>query len=99
MSRGAVRMAIKYEPRQIYRGVQVHGYQTATRIERVKCEIDRVIEFGDDIDALFRHIADVSKPPESRLLGAAMLEALFNDAVENRRERPSIDVSLVKAHV
>lgn len=92
-------MIIKYEPSEIYRGVTIHSFQTRERIEsRVKPEIDRVMGMND-IDQLFRYCRDLTCPPEARLLAAAMLEAIFNLAVEERRERPDIDLSLVRAHV
>jgi hypothetical protein len=92
-------MIIEYEPPQTYRGVQIQNFQTRERIEqRVKPEIDRVMAITG-IAELFRYCADVSCPPEARLLAGAMLEAIFNNAVDDRRERPDIDLKLVGAYL
>jgi len=90
-------MTIKYEPPETYRGIEIQNFQTRDRIEgRVKPQIDLVMGLGN-IAELFRYCSDVSKPPEARLLAAAMLEAIFGQAANDRRVRPEIDLELVKA--
>lgn len=92
-------MTIEYAPPEIYRGVKLHSFQTRERTEgRVKPQIDYVMGLNR-VEDLFRYCGDASGPPEARLLAAAMLEAIFNQAVVERRERPNIDLTLVGALV
>ena len=82
---------------EIYQGVGIHDCQPTARIETVvKPEIDAVMQMTD-IGALVEHAADQIHAPESRLLAAAMVQAIFTIAVEQRRERPDVDIDLVKA--
>jgi hypothetical protein len=82
---------------EIYRGVGIHDLQPRERVERrVKPEIDRVLEMSD-MDELVRYCGDVRNPPESRLLAGAKVEAIFDLAVAERRERPSIDMDRLRA--
>lgn len=91
-------MIVEYAAPETYKGIKIHGYQTRERIEgRVKPQIDHVMGLTKT-EALLVYVADVRRPPEARLLAGAMLEALFNLAVQDRRERPSINMDLVRAH-
>lgn len=82
---------------ETYRGVGVHADQPRERIERrVKPEIDAVFAMQDSA-RLFIYCGDVTRPPEARMLAGAMLEAMFAVAVEERRERPNINLELVRA--
>ena len=90
---------INYEPREVYRGVQIQGYQTRQRIEgRVKPQIDFVMGLSN-VDDLFRYVGDVSHPPEARMLAGKMLEAIFSTAAADRVVRPGVDLVQVRARV
>jgi hypothetical protein len=82
-----------------YRGIGIHADQPAGRIGKiVKVEIDRVFAMTD-AKALAPVAADCSWCPEARLLAAAMVAAIFDEAAEGRLERPDIDLLLVRASV
>jgi hypothetical protein len=85
---------------EVYKGVGVHADQPRERIERVvRPEIDRVLGMTDS-QGLFALCGDVSWSPEARMLAGAMLEALWDLAVNERRERPKgIDLDVVRARV
>lgn len=84
---------------EVYKGVGIHDQQPRGRIGNVvKPEIDRVLQMSHH-KTLADHAADQANAPESRLLAAAMVGAIYTIAVEERRERPPIDVDLVKATV
>jgi hypothetical protein len=82
-----------------YRGIRIHDWQPETRIRNiVRPAIDAVLA-QDGLEALAAVAMDISNPPEARLLAAAKLEAAFNRAVEEHRERPNIDVAYIKSCV
>jgi hypothetical protein len=84
---------------EVYRGVGVQDQQPADRIERiVKPEIDAVYDMRD-LEALYELTGDVARCPEARLFSAAKLEALWQQATEERRRRPDIDLETVRARV
>jgi hypothetical protein len=80
-----------------HRGVPLHDYQSPERLSLVRAEIDRVVCMTD-AKALFDYAADVSCPPEARMLAGAKLEAAFEAAIDERRERPAIDLQELQAH-
>jgi hypothetical protein len=83
-----------------YRGCPIHADQPAERIERVvKPEIDTVLALTD-LYELFDVAGDVTMSPEARLLSAAMLEARWTLASDERRQRPEgIDLDVLRATV
>lgn len=82
---------------ETYRGVGIHDSQPRERIEqRVKPEIDRVLEMGDMAE-LLQYCGDITKPPEARLLAGAKCEAIFQLAVSERRARPNMDLDNLRA--
>ena len=84
---------------EVYRGVGIHDQQPADRIERiVKPEIDAVYDMRD-LEALYEFTGDVARCPEARLFSAAKIEALWQQATEERRQRPDIDLETVRARV
>lgn len=84
---------------EIYRGVAVHDRQSTERITRiVKPSIDQVISMTDAV-ALLAYAGNISRPPEARLLAAAKLQGIFEQATEERRVRPNFDLGFVKACV
>jgi hypothetical protein len=84
---------------EVYRGVGIHDQQPADRIERiVKPEIDAVYDMRD-LEALYEFAGDVARCPEARLFSAAKIEALWQQATEERWRRPDIDLETVRAHV
>lgn len=85
---------------EVYRGVGIHDQQPQDRINHVvKPEIDEVITNCDNLPWLFVYCGDVTKAPEARLLAAALCKSIFQLSVSERRERPSIDITLVEARV
>lgn len=81
-----------------HRGVGLHDQQSPERLVEVRRAIDRVFE-EHDFDRLFAIARDITWAPEARLFAAAKLEAAFQMAVDERRERPSIDLLQVGAAV
>ena len=86
----------KIECSESYRSVGLHPGQSPERLAQVRREIDQVFEL-EEVGALMSWIEDVSKSPEARVLAGAMVEAIFQLAVDERRERPAIDVERVQA--
>jgi hypothetical protein len=80
-----------------YRGVGIHDAQSAARIEVVRKAIDEVYAIGD-VSRLFEYAADVANPPECRLFAEAKCKAVFQMAIDERRERPDVDLELLAAH-
>jgi hypothetical protein len=56
--------------------VPLQCFQSAARLDVVRCDIDRVLEVSDAAK-LADLAADVGLAPEARLLSAAKLEAMF----------------------
>lgn len=84
---------------EVYRGVGIQDQQPADRIERiVKPEIDAVYDMRD-LEALYEFAGDVARCPEARLFSAAKIETLWQQATEERRRRPDIDLETVRARV
>lgn len=83
---------------ETYRGIGLHDQQTPRRLEVVRRAIDDVFTKTDSGE-LTRIAGDVRWPPEARKLAAALLQAEFEIAVDERRERPSIDLDRVAASV
>ncbi|MER2250010.1 hypothetical protein ABS772_08800 [Methylorubrum podarium] len=81
-----------------HRGVPLHAYQSAARIQVVKSAIDAVYEIGDAV-ALAAYAADPAHPPEARLFAAARCEATWQLAAESRAVRPIVNLALVRASV
>jgi hypothetical protein len=79
-------------------GVGVHDHQSARRIRIVKAAIDRVARMSDILE-LSRFAADVRQPPEARLFAANKVEVEYELAAEERRNRPIVDLDLVRATV
>ena len=80
-----------------HRGIGIHDHQTRERIDGiVKPAIDAVLALSD-VRALYAFAGDVSEPPEARLLAGAKCEALFELAIQERRERPPIDLAQLRA--
>src|SRR5262249_30862917 len=85
--------------KEVHRGVGIHDCQPPERIEAaVKPAIDAVLAMTMAAD-LLAYCQDVRNPPESRLLAAAKLEALFELAASDRVARPVIDLEFVRAVV
>jgi hypothetical protein len=81
-----------------HRGIGIHDHQTPGRIKVVKAAIDRVSRMSDILE-LADFAADCSMPPEARLFAANKLEAEYELAAEERRNRPVIDLDRVRATV
>jgi len=84
---------------ECYKGVGIHDQQTRDRIERVvRWEIDRVLVMND-VRELVEFAADRGNSPEARMLAASKVEAIYQLAAEERRQRPDIDLDDVRASV
>jgi hypothetical protein len=79
-------------------GVGVHDCQGPGRIKVVKAAIDRVADMPDVLE-LSRFAADPQQPPEARLFAASKVEIEYQVAAEERRNRPIVDLDLVRATV
>jgi hypothetical protein len=79
-------------------GVGVHNHQSAGRIRVVRAAIDRVARMSDILE-LSRFAADPQQPPEARLFAANKVEVEYALAAEERRNRPIVDLDLVRATV
>ncbi|MCP2082224.1 UNVERIFIED_ORG: hypothetical protein J2W74_003410 [Methylorubrum zatmanii] len=81
-----------------HRGVPLHAYQSAARIQIVKQAIDTVYEIGDAA-MLATYAAEPGNPPEARMFAAARCEATWQLAAESRAVRPIVNLALVRASV
>ena len=82
---------------EVYRGVPIEDQQPAARIEGiVKPQIDFVLGMTNPA-ALVDYAADKSRPPECRMLAAAMAETMWTMAAEARANRPAIDLEFLHA--
>ena len=79
-----------------YKGVPLENEQSEARLGLVRGEIDRVLDMTD-AGELADWAADSWHSPESRQLACAMAESLWTMASENRNNRPSIDLDLLRA--
>ncbi|AWN43481.1 hypothetical protein [Methylobacterium durans] len=83
----------------IYRGVGIHDFQPAERIEAVvKPAIDAVYGISDPT-ALVAYASQAKNPPEARLFAAARCEAAWQLAAEGRVARPNINIDKLRAIV
>jgi hypothetical protein len=82
----------------VHRGIGIHDHQTPGRIKTVKAAIDRVARMSDIME-LVDFAADPQQPPEARLFSANKLEAEYELAAEERRNRPVVDLDKVRASV
>ena len=64
----------------------------------VKAAIDRVARMSDVLE-LASFAADVLEPPEARLFAANKVEVEYQVAAEERRNRPIINLDVVRATV
>jgi hypothetical protein len=84
---------------ETYRGVGIHNEQSRQRVASVvKPSVDRVHE-EDNPDRLLEIARNVQEPPEARLFAAAKIEAAFELAADERRVRPNVDLTVLKATV
>lgn len=81
-----------------YRGVPLHAFQDTARLAVVRTDIDAVCDTAD-IERLIQIAGDASRAPEARLLAAYKIEAGWEAAVADRKERPDIDLDRVRASV
>jgi hypothetical protein len=81
-----------------YRGVGLHDQQIPDRLDVVRRAIDSVFD-QHDFRRLLQIAGDHTWPPEARLFSAAKLEAMHQIAVDERKERPPIDLARVAAAV
>jgi len=81
-----------------HRGVGIHDHQSPARIKVVKAAIDRVARMSDVLE-LADFAADRRQPPEARMFAASKVEVEYELAAEERRNRPIIDLELVRATV
>jgi hypothetical protein len=81
-----------------HRGIGIHDDQTPARIKIVKAAIDRVARTSDILE-LADFAADPQQAPEARMFAANKVEAEYELAAEERRNRPTIDLDRVRATV
>ena len=83
----------------VYRGVDLHDFQTPERISTlVKPAIDFV--YGvDEPNDLFDYACSAAHPPEARILAAARLTAISEQRADKRLPRPGLDPDRIKAAV
>jgi hypothetical protein len=82
----------------IHRSIGIHDHQSPARIKVVKAAVDRVARMSDIVElALFA--ADPQQPPEARMFAANKVEVEYEVAAEERRNRPIVDLDLVRATV
>ena len=82
----------------IHRGIGIHDHQSPARIKVVKAAIDRVARISDILE-LADFAADPQQPPEARMFAANKVEVEYEVAAEERRNRPIVDLVLVRATV
>lgn len=83
----------------LHRGVPLHDRQDEERLAVVRTDINSVYELQDSLEALKKSAANRSMAPEARLFAAALIRAKFEAAVEERRERPAVDMDWLEAVV
>ena len=81
-----------------HRGIGIHDHQSPARIRVVKAAIDRVARMKDVLE-LADFAADSQQPPEARMFAANKVEVEYEVAAEERRNRPIVDLDLVRATV
>jgi len=73
-----------------YKGVGLHGGQSAKRVRLVKGEIDKISKISD-LEELFEIAGDCSWSPEGRLFAAARCIAGLELCTERREAKPDIN--------
>ena len=81
-----------------HRGIGIHDCQSPGRIAVVKAAIDRVAQTSDVLE-LAAFAASPLEPPEARLFAANKVEVEYQVAAEERRNRPIINLDVVRASV
>jgi hypothetical protein len=81
-----------------HRGIGLHNCQSAARLKVVRTAIDRVARMSDIVE-LVDFAADPKQPPEARMFAANKVEVEYEVAAEERRNRPVVDLDLVRATV
>jgi hypothetical protein len=81
-----------------HRGIGIHDCQSPARIAVVKAAIDRVAQTSNVLE-LVDFAADSQMPPESRLFAASKVEVEYQLSAEERRNRPIIDLDVLRASV
>jgi hypothetical protein len=79
-----------------HRGIGIHDCQSPARIAVVKAAIDRVAGMSNILE-LASFAANPLEPPEARLFAANKVEVEYQVAAEERRNRPIIDLDVVRA--
>lgn len=79
-------------------GIGIHDCQSPARIAVVMAAIDRVARMSDVLE-LASFAADVLEPPEARMFAANKVEVEYQVAAEERRNRPIINLDVVRATV
>jgi hypothetical protein len=79
-------------------GIGLHNCQSPARIKVVMAAIDRVARMSDVLE-LASFAADPKMPPEARLFAANKVQVEYQVAAEERRNRPIIDLDVVRASV
>ena len=81
-----------------HRGIGIHDCQSPPRIKVVMAAIDRVARMSDILE-LASFAADPKMPPEARLFAANKVQVEYQVAAEERRNRPIIDLDVVRCTV
>ena len=81
-----------------HRGIGIHDHQTPERVRAVKAAIDRVAGMSNILE-LADFAADPQQPPEARLFAANKVQVEYQVAAEERRNRPIIDLDVVRCTV
>jgi len=81
-----------------HRGVGIHDCQSPARVKIVKAAIDRVARMSDILE-LAAFAADSQQPPEARMFAANKVEIEYEVAAEERRNRPIVNLDLIRATV
>jgi hypothetical protein len=81
-----------------HRGVPLFAYQGPERLTAVRGEIDEALRTNDPQE-LHAFARNISLSPESRLLAAARIEALFEVSANHREARPQVNIQNVRSAV
>lgn len=85
---------MKIRTTEVYRDIGLHDFQDERRLKIVRAEIDAVHQMTS-IRKLFDYALDVGHAPEARLYAIAKLRAAYDLAVQERRTRPDIDMTVL----
>ncbi len=80
-------------------GVPLDDCQDQERLVVVRGDIDSVFEVKDDLAGLKKAAITRSRAPEARRFAAALITAMFEDAVAHGRARPDVDLDWLRAVV